>query len=128
MKEMSRLTGDTVQEIKENRTEILKEFVRKYQANVALKDSRTLVAGPGQQIFFNTSGNAAMAKAGAGDVLAGLITGILAQGRNAYTAGVIGVFLHGMGGDEAKSRQGAYSVMAQDLITGAGNVLKGIEE
>lgn len=128
MKEMSRLTGNTVQEIKENRAEILKEFVRKYQVNVALKDSRTLVAGSKMPVFFNTSGNAAMAKAGAGDALAGLITGILAQGTNTYMAGVLGVFLHGMGGDEARKEYGAYSVMAQDIITGAGKVLKRIEE
>lgn len=128
MKEMSRLTGNTVQELQENRTKILKDFVKKYQVNVALKDSRTLVAGPGRQVFFNTSGNAAMAKAGAGDVLAGLITGILAQRKDVYMAGVTGVFLHGMGGDEARDMHGKYSVMAQDIIIGAGNVLKRIEE
>lgn len=128
MKEMSRLTGNTVQELKEHRAEILKKFVEKYQVNVALKDSRTLVAGPKMPVFFNTSGNAAMAKAGAGDALAGLITGILAQGTNSYVAGVLGVFLHGMGGDEARDMYGKYSVMAQDIITGAGNVLKRIEE
>lgn len=128
MKEMSRLTGESVQTIKENRAEILKEFVNTYQVNVALKDSRTLVAGPEMPVFFNTSGNAAMAKAGAGDVLAGLITGILAQGTTSYKAGALGVFLHGMGGDEARNRCGAYSVMAQDIIAGAGNVLKRIED
>ena len=128
MKEMSRLTGNSVQEIKENRAEILKKFVKKYHVNVALKDSRTLVSGPEMPVFFNTSGNAAMAKAGSGDVLAGLITGILAQGTNTYMAGVLGVFLHGMGGDEARNRYGVYSVMAQNIIDGAANVLKRIEE
>lgn len=128
MKEMSRLIGNTVRELKVNRAKLLKDFVKKYQVNVALKDSRTLVAGPGRQVYFNMSGNAAMAKAGAGDVLAGLITGIMAQGEIPYTAGVTGVFLHGMGGDEARDMYGKYSVMARDIITGAGNVLKRIEE
>lgn len=128
MKEMSRLTGNSVQELKEGRTELLKDFVKKYQVNVALKDSRTLVAGPDAPVFFNTSGNAAMAKAGSGDVLAGVITGILAQGTSAHAAGVIGVFLHGMGGDDARDTHGKYSVLAQDIITGVGNVLKRIEE
>lgn len=128
MKEMSRLTGRSVQELKEKRTEILKDFVTQYQVNVALKDNRTLVAGPDFPVFFNTSGNAAMAKAGSGDVLAGVITGILAQGTYANAAGVIGVFLHGMGGDDARDEHGKYSVLAQDIITGVGNVLKRIEE
>lgn len=126
MKEMSRLTGKLVYEIIENRKDILKEFVNKYQVNVALKDSRTLVAGPEKPMFFNTSGNAAMAKAGSGDVLAGVITGILAQGTSAYEASAIGVYLHGRGGDEAKEEHGAYSVLAQDIATGVGKVLKRI--
>ena len=70
--------------------------------------------------------NAAMAKAGSGDVLAGVITGILAQGTSVYEAGAIGVYLHGRGGDAARDEHGAYSVLAQDIVSGVGNVLKRI--
>ena len=126
MKEMSRLSGTSVQEIIDNRKNMLQAFVNKYQVNVALKDSRTLVAGPEKAIFLNTSGNAAMAKAGSGDVLAGVITGILAQGTSVYEAGAIGVYLHGRGGDAARDEHGAYSVLAQDIASGVGNVLKRI--
>lgn len=128
MKEMSRLTGKTVEELKRERGAILSDFVSKYHVNVALKDSRSMVAGPSMQTFINTSGNAAMAKAGAGDVLAGVITGIMAQGKLPYQAGVAGVYLHGLGGDAARRECGAYSVLAQDILTGVGSTLKEIEE
>ena len=65
-----------------------------------------------------------MAKAGSGDVLAGVITALLAQGLAAYEAATCGVYLHACGGDEAKAVLGSYSVLAEDLITGIGTCLK----
>ena len=59
-----------------------------------------------------------MAKAGAGDVLAGVITGLVAQGMQAYESAALGVYLHACGGDEAKEAKGSYSVLARDLIAG----------
>lgn len=128
MKEMERLCGKSVEEIKKNRKEILKEFVDKYDVNVALKDSRTLVTGKNRKIYMNLSGNAAMAKAGSGDVLAGVIAGIMAQRVSACEAAALGVYLHGLGGDMAKESLGQYSVLAQDIIDGIGSMLKRIEE
>ena len=128
MKEMERLYGKSVEEIKKNRKEILKEFVDKYDVNVALKDSRTLVTGKNRKIYMNLSGNAAMAKAGSGDVLAGVIAGIMAQRVSACEAAALGVYLHGLGGDMAKESLGQYSVLAQDIIDGIGSMLKRIEE
>ena len=69
-----------------------------------------------------------MAKAGAGDVLAGVITGIMAQGTAPYEAAALGVYLHGLGGDTARESKGAYSVLAQDIIEGISDVLRRIEE
>ena len=128
VKEMERVSGNSVASIKENRKEILEKFVDKYNICTVLKDSRTLVAGKEQQIYMNISGNAAMAKAGAGDVLAGVIAGIMAQGVPPYEAATLGVYLHGLGGDAAKESKGAYSVLAQDIIEGISDVLKRIEE
>ena len=128
MKEMERISGNSVAQIKEKRKEVLKDFVVKYDVYTALKDSRTLVTGKGKQIYLNVSGNAAMAKAGAGDVLAGVITGIMAQGAAPYEAAVLGVYLHGLGGDAARESKGAYSVLAQDIIEGISDVLRRIEE
>ena len=128
MKEMSRLTGYTVLEIKENRMVLLKESVKQWHVVCALKDSRTLVASEKKPTFLNTSGNAAMAKAGSGDVLAGTITGLMAQGLPVRDAVDLGVYLHGLGGDAAKKELGSYCVLAEDIIKGIGKTLKSLEE
>lgn len=128
MKEMSRMTGYTVQELKDNRTVLLKESAAKWHAVCTLKDSRTMVASEDAPIYLNTSGNAAMAKAGSGDVLAGTITGLMAQGLGTREAADLGVYLHGLGGDAARTEKGAYSVLAEDIIEGIGRTLKTLEE
>lgn len=128
MKEMSRLTGYEVQDIKENRIAVLKEAVENWRVICALKDSRTMVASMECPTFLNTSGNAAMAKAGSGDVLAGIITGLMAQGLSARDAADLGVYLHGLAGDMARREFGAYSVLAGDIVNGIGRTLKTLEE
>jgi len=75
-----------------------------------------MVASRDEGICVNRSGNASMAKAGSGDVLAGIIAGLLAQGLKSHTAAVLGVYLHGRAGDYAQAAKGSYSVMAQDLL------------
>lgn len=68
-----------------------------------------------------------MAKAGSGDVLSGIIAGLMAQGMEGYQAAVLGTYLHGRAGDLARERKGTYSVMARDLIeflAGAWNELE----
>ena len=120
MKEMSRLTGYTVSEISERRLEIIEDFTEKYPVVCVMKDSRTIVKERGRHSFVNLAGNSAMAKAGAGDVLAGVITGLVAQGMNTYEGALLGVFLHACGGDEARRLKGDYSVLARDLIDGVG--------
>lgn len=104
--------------------EILRAFVKEYPVVCVLKDSRTAVAQSGRQTFLNLAGNSAMAKAGSGDVLAGTITGLLAQGTEVFEAASLGVFLHACGGDAAREMKGTYSVLAGDLITGIENVLR----
>ena len=77
-----------------------------------------------RQMFLNTAGNSAMAKAGSGDVLAGVITGLLAQHMKVYEGTVLGVYLHACGGDAARERRGAYSVLAEDLTEGIAACIK----
>lgn len=118
MKEMSRLTGYPVSEIKDRRMDVLKEFTDRYPVVCALKDSRTLVREKGRHPFLNLAGNSAMAKAGSGDVLAGVITGLAAQGMQAFDSAALGVYIHACGGDAAREEKGKYSVLARDLISG----------
>ena len=127
MKEMSRLTGLSVLEIKNNKKNVLKEFVNKYPVTCAMKDARTFVARDGKQMYVNLSGNSAMAKGGSGDVLTGIIAGLLSQGMDVFESAWLGVFLHGLSGDKAREIKGAYSVLARDLAEYLSLVLKELE-
>lgn len=126
MKEMSRMLQCSVKELIEQRMERLHAFVERYKVVCVLKDARTLVAKEHRNTYLNLSGNAAMAKAGSGDVLAGVIVGILAQQCEPYTSACLGVFLHGLAGDMARDKKGTYSVLASDLVAEISSVLKNI--
>ena len=126
MKEMSRMLQCSVRELIEQRMEKLHAFVERYKVVCVLKDARTLVAKEHRNTYLNLSGNAAMAKAGSGDVLAGVIVGILAQQCEPYISACLGVFLHGLAGDVARDKKGAYSVLASDLVAEISSVLKNI--
>ncbi|MEY8410017.1 NAD(P)H-hydrate dehydratase [Lachnospiraceae bacterium 62-26] len=140
MKEMSRLTGHSIEELKERRIEIVKEFADRTGCTCVLKDARTVTASPsecfkiypcslpGAGIYVNLSGNAAMAKAGAGDVLAGIISALLAQGLDGHKAASLGTYLHGRSGDYARKLRGSYSVLARDLLLCISEAFKELEE
>jgi NAD(P)H-hydrate epimerase len=83
---------------------------------IILKGRYTLVATPEGKGYFNTTGNPGMAKAGTGDVLTGMITGLLAQGYHPEAASRLSVYLHGMAGDFARSEYSEYGITASDLI------------
>lgn len=128
MLEMARLLDVDVSSLKQNRTELLQKFVEEYQVICALKDTRTMIfnhlCGP----YVNLTGNNAMAKAGAGDVLAGCIAALVVQSNNALSATDMGVYLHGRSGDLARKEKGSYSVLARDLISYLGRALKEQED
>ena len=128
MKEMSRLTGISVEELKADRIQILKDFISRYRITCVLKDSRTLIASEEKGIRMNLTGNSAMAKAGSGDVLAGVISGWMVQGKEAEDAAELGTYIHGLSGDLAKIEKGVYSVMARDLIEYISKALMKLEE
>ena len=106
MKEMSRLTGWSIDKIMEDRFQALDQIIKqsgpdtKSSIICVLKDSRTVVAQTNRQRFVNLAGNNSMAKGGSGDVLAGTIAGLLAQHMAPLKAAAVGVFLHACGGDE----------------------------
>ena len=91
---------------------------------MVLKGAYTAICMPSGNIFFNHSGNPGMATAGSGDVLTGIILGLLAQGYEPGTAAVVGVFLHGTAGEQAASFLSQEAMVAGDLINMLGKAFK----
>ena len=114
--EFSRLNKKSVPEIKKAFLAETEQFAKECGCVLVCKDVRTAVCKQGESTYLNTSGNCGMATAGSGDVLAGMITGLLAQGMEAYEAAVLGVYLHGKAGDMAAAERNEYALMAGDLI------------
>lgn len=114
-KEASRLLNCNVEEVLENMENSARKISEKFNCITVLKSHRTIVTD-GENFYHNTTGNSALAKAGSGDVLAGMIAGLLAQNMNAFEAAVLGVYLHGLAGDLAKNDLTAYGVLASDTI------------
>lgn len=94
----------------------LQELCRKYQLNVVLKGAFSAVCNEQGNVFFNPTGNAGMATAGSGDVLFGLVCGLLAQDKNSFDSLRNAVYIHGLAGDFAKQDLGMRSMVASDLI------------
>jgi ADP-dependent NAD(P)H-hydrate dehydratase / NAD(P)H-hydrate epimerase len=116
--EMARLTGQTNADILADRLNIAREFATQHHVITVLKGSRSLIAAPDGQVYVNPTGNAGMATAGSGDVLTGLLTGLLAQCPQApLEATIAAVYLHGLAGDLAAAQLGQRSLIASDLIT-----------
>ena len=116
-KEAARLLDCTLEESLDNTFESAQTISRIYNAITVLNTHRTVVVSPEGKTYINTTGNNSMAKAGSGDVLAGMISGFAAQKIDLFEACVFGVYLHGLSGDLAKEELTEYSVMAEDLIS-----------
>ncbi len=125
--EMMRLTDCGKEEILEDIIRSAQEFAQQYRVICALKDARTVVSN-GKKTYINTSGNSGMATGGSGDVLTGIICGLAAQRMPAFEAATLGVYLHGLSGDRAKEKKGAYGMIARDIAEETGCVLKRMEE
>jgi ADP-dependent NAD(P)H-hydrate dehydratase / NAD(P)H-hydrate epimerase len=114
-KEFDRLFG--VHQNDFERLNAAKEHSRHRNVIIVLKSHRTAIAAPGGMIYFNSTGNAGMAKGGSGDVLTGIITSLIAQNYSPEQAAVLGVYLHGLAGDFAAKTLGEQSMIATDIIT-----------
>ena len=126
--EMSRLTGLSVNEILADTIGTALKFAKEYNAIVVLKDARTIIAEPSGEVYINTTGNSAMAKGGAGDVLSGIIGGLVAQGMDSFKAAVLGVYIHGCCGDLAAEAMGHYGVLAGELANYVAFSMKKLEQ
>jgi hydroxyethylthiazole kinase-like uncharacterized protein yjeF len=115
--EMSRLTGLSIAEIQSNRLEVARSFAREHQLIVVLKGHRTLIAAPDGTVWVNPTGNPGMATGGTGDILTGIVAGLLAQHPDEpLEASALAVYLHGLAGDLASEKLGENSMVATDLV------------
>jgi ADP-dependent NAD(P)H-hydrate dehydratase / NAD(P)H-hydrate epimerase len=113
--EMARLTGLKTGDIQLDRKGTAERFTEKYRCCLVLKGARTIIAGAGEKTCINSTGNPALSSGGSGDVLTGIISGLLAGGIPAVKAAVAGVFLHGLAGDVMAEKIGETGVLAGDL-------------
>jgi NAD(P)H-hydrate epimerase len=131
--EMSRLTGLAVTDILDNMTGAACEFSAKYNLVTLLKDARTIIASPNGGFYINVTGNSALAKAGTGDVLTGMIAGFIAQGsrnlkpHDVFNAAKLGAYIHGKAGEAAAKSKSLYGVTAGDVLENIPNVLNELE-
>ncbi|MEI2676353.1 MAG: NAD(P)H-hydrate dehydratase [Chitinophagaceae bacterium] len=92
------------------------QLAQKYQVIILYKRAYTLIACPDGNVYFNSTGNAGMATAGSGDVLTGIISGLLAQGFTPKEAALAGVYMHGLSGDLALENNNNSNLIATDII------------
>lgn len=121
--EMSNLIGKSVEDIRKDVFIIAKDFNVKNGANLVLKDARTVIAS-GDDLFVNMTGNNGMATAGSGDVLTGIIVGLLGVGVDFNAACVLGPYIHGVAGDRAVEKISKTSLMATDIINELARLFK----
>ncbi len=115
--ELARLLGRSIAEIKEDLCRYGDSLAMELQAVVVAKDARTFICRAGQPVCVNLSGNSGLATAGSGDVLAGMIAGLMAQDMDAYEAACTGAYIHGCLGDRVSGQYGEHACMAGDLVS-----------
>jgi len=126
-KELSRLIKSSTQEIQADRINMCLKAAKQLGCVVILKGSFSVIADPDGNVFINPTGNASMAKAGAGDVLSGVVGGLLAQGLTPLNAAVAGAYIHGRAGELASNSLGMAGVLAGDISDFIADALLSVE-
>ncbi|HZH86641.1 MAG TPA: NAD(P)H-hydrate dehydratase [Brumimicrobium sp.] len=108
--------------------ELLIKFSVQHKVYIVLKDARTIVCTPGGKCFFSLNGTPGMATGGSGDVLTGLLTGLLAQGYSPEQTSKLGLVLHGVAGELASAKHGEYAMTAESIIEEIGNAFKELQK
>jgi NAD(P)H-hydrate epimerase len=114
--EMARLCGCPTAAIQADRLCVARDFAMAHGVILVLKGARTVTACPDGRVYINRSGHAGMASGGMGDVLTGLLGGLLAQGAEPGAAAALGVYLHGLAGDRLRPRYGDAGLLATELL------------
>ena len=123
--ELSRLTGQSIADIRSDPIRAAREAAAEFHATVVLKGAPTVIGTKGGRIYVNSTGNAGMATGGSGDVLTGIIVSLIGQGLSPEEAAWSGVFLHGSAGDLARDRKGEPGMIAGDLVACIPEALRG---
>lgn len=121
-KEFERVFGKTDDDFE--RLELQRSVSVREGVFIVLKGHRTCISTPDGRVYFNPTGNPGMATGGSGDVLTGILTGLLAQGYQSADAALLGVYLHGLAGDLAAEALGQESLLASDLVEYLGRAFK----
>jgi NAD(P)H-hydrate epimerase len=128
IKEFSRLTKLSVSEILASPETHARAFCERHPNTVlALKSHRTIIA-QNEKLLFNTAGNSGMAKGGSGDVLAGIIASLAAQGAKTFEAAAMGVHIHALAGDLAAEKLGKTAMLPSDIAEQLSGVYRAIEQ
>jgi NAD(P)H-hydrate epimerase len=115
---MARLTGLSIPAIQRDRVHVARSFAQDHELILVLKGDRTIVADANGQAWVNTPGNPGMATGGTGDILTGIVAGMLAQNpKHQFESVLAAVYLHGLAGDVACESSGEHSLVATDLIS-----------
>jgi hydroxyethylthiazole kinase-like uncharacterized protein yjeF len=114
--EMARLTGSSVSVVQQNRIKCARDFAVGFNVHVVLKGAHTVIAVPDGRVFINPTGNAGMASGGMGDVLTGVIAGLIAQGLSAVDACRAGVYIHGAAADSLAQEIGPWGYLAGEVM------------
>jgi NAD(P)H-hydrate epimerase len=125
-KEFERLTKAVTNDFERHQLQI--EFSKQYKVYVVLKGAHTCITTPEGESYFNSTGNSGLAKGGSGDVLTGLMTGLLAQGYLPFEASMIGVYVHGLAGDITKEEKGELAMIPTDVINHIPTAFKRLKE
>lgn len=114
--EMAKLINSDIQTIQAYRYDVAKDFAQEYRVTVVLKGADTIIATPEGKVYVNLTGNNGMAKGGSGDVLAGMMSSLLAQGLSTEKAAAYAVYYHGIAGDKCAEKLSVRTMLPSDLI------------
>ncbi|MBQ7770412.1 MAG: NAD(P)H-hydrate dehydratase, partial [Clostridia bacterium] len=126
IKEFSRLSGQSVEEIVKDGLTAPCAFAAEYKVNVLLKSASSIITD-GRRIALNTSGNSGLAKGGSGDVLSGVLAGLCAQGLSTFDGARLGAYLVGTAAEIAAQGVGEYSLTATDVIACLGKAFASLQ-
>ena len=126
--EMARLAGVSIDEVQSDRAGIARKVAQEWHKTVVLKGAHTVIVAPDGQSKVSPTANPGLASAGTGDVLTGVIAGLVAQGLSLFDAAACGVYLHAQAGEMVKDKLGDAGMIATDLLPALPQVIKRLKE